>query len=103
MDLEVLLRLLLHSAYLHGYSNTLPGATVVLLVTVPLGRSLCWWNRNLSLWLARWLAVDAEVSWAAAWLGGAVGVYSHWLFDAMMHSDVRPLAPFSPGNPLLGC
>jgi len=103
MDLEVLLRFALKSAQLHGFSNTIIGATVVLIVTVPLGKPFCewllrWWNRNLSSAQARWLQVSENISWRAAWLGGTLGVYSHFILDAIMHSDARPWMPFSEVN-----
>jgi membrane-bound metal-dependent hydrolase YbcI (DUF457 family) len=34
--------------------------------------------------------------------GAALGSYSHIVFDSIMHSDMRPLAPFSDANALLG-
>lgn len=107
MDLEVIARLLLQSRHLHGYSNTLMGATLLLLPTVLFGKPLCqwilrWWNRNLTQHQARWLATDPFIATTAAWTGGALGVYSHWLLDAIMHADARPWAPFSNANPFLG-
>jgi membrane-bound metal-dependent hydrolase YbcI (DUF457 family) len=35
-------------------------------------------------------------------VGAALGAYSHIVFDSLMHADMRPLAPFSDANPLLG-
>ena len=34
-------------------------------------------------------------------MGAAFGVYSHVFLDSIMHSDVKPFAPFSEANPLL--
>ena len=107
MDLEVLLRLMLGSSQLHGFTNTIIGATLVLIVTVPIGKPLCgwvlrWWNRNLSPAQAKWLQVSASISWKTAWIGGILGVYSHWLLDAIMHADARPWIPFSEVNALVG-
>ncbi|MDQ7779855.1 MAG: hypothetical protein RDV41_09110 [Planctomycetota bacterium] len=33
-------------------------------------------------------------------VGAALGAYSHIVLDSMMHTDIRPLAPFSDGNGL---
>lgn len=33
-------------------------------------------------------------------MGAAWGGYSHIVFDSIMHSDIRPLAPFSDNNAL---
>lgn len=37
-----------------------------------------------------------------ALLSAWIGTGSHLLFDAIMHADMRPLAPLSAYNPLLG-
>ncbi len=107
MDLEVILRFVLGSSHLHGFTNTIFGATVVLLFTVPLGKPLCvgilrWWNRQLSAAQARWLGVSDTVTWTAAWIGGALGVYSHLILDAIMHADAAPWMPLSRVNSLIG-
>ena len=80
---------------------------MVVLVTVPLGKPLCelllrWWNRNVDPRHRRWMSVTPTISWVAAWSGGALGVYSHLLLDALMHWDARPLAPVSDANPFVG-
>ncbi len=46
--------------------------------------------------------VDPVVPWNVAWVGGALGVYSHVFLDAIMHPDARPWAPFFPDNPFVG-
>lgn len=106
MDLEVLLRFALGSARLHGFTNTIIGATVALLVTVPFGKPVCewilrWWNRQLSQAQAKWVGVSEKITWRAAWIGGVLGVYSHFLLDAIMHSDAKPWMPFSNANSLV--
>ncbi|MET0087669.1 MAG: hypothetical protein ABW082_14290 [Sedimenticola sp.] len=107
MDLEVIGRVLAGIRPLHGYSNTILGATVVLVITVLLGKPLCewvlkWWNRNLSAAQAKWLKVEETISIPSAWAGGLLGIYFHWIFDGMMHADARPFAPFSIKNPFIG-
>jgi membrane-bound metal-dependent hydrolase YbcI (DUF457 family) len=39
---------------------------------------------------------------AAALIGAALGAWSHVVLDGVMHRDLRPLGPWSDGNPLLG-
>ncbi len=107
MDLEVVLRLILGSSQLHGFTNTIISATLILMVTVPLGKPICewalrWWNRNLSPAQAQWLQVSVSISWKAAWIGAVLGAYSHLLLDAIMHADARPWMPFSDVNTLVG-
>jgi len=106
MDLEVVLRLMLGAFPLHGFTNTIIGATAVLVVTVVLGKPFCewalhWWNRNLSPAQSRWLQVTENISWRAACLGGILGVFSHFILDAIMHADARPWMPFYEVNPFL--
>lgn len=107
MDLEVVVRVVLGSARLHGFTNTIIGATVVRMLTVSLGKPVCewtlrWWNRKLTPAQARWLQVDDGISWTAAWIGGIFGAYSHFVLDAIMHSDARPWMPFSEVNSFVG-
>jgi hypothetical protein len=107
MDLEVLIRIMFGVSHLHGFTNTIAGATLVLVISVPLGKPVCewalrWWNRNLSPAQARWLQVAENISWKAAWSGGIMGVYSHLILDAIMHADAKPLMPFSEINSFLG-
>ncbi|NEV63240.1 DUF4184 family protein [Thiorhodococcus minor] len=107
MDVEVVARALTDRAVLHGFTNTLAGATLVAFTCGLIGRalgehSLHWWNRQLSPTQAKRLAVRAQISQTAAWSGALIGAYSHWLLDAIMHADARPLAPFAASNPFLG-
>ncbi len=107
MDLEVLARMALGVQQLHGFTNTVLGATVLLVPSVFVGRLVCqaflrWWNSRLSPRQARWMRVDPVVPWKAAWIGGTLGVYSHVFLDASMHPDAHPWAPLSSVNPLVG-
>ena len=34
--------------------------------------------------------------------GGVLGIYSHLILDAVMHSDAHPWAPLSSANPFVG-
>ncbi len=51
--------------------------------------------------LLNWVFGDTCISWRAAAAGAFVGTYSHVLLDSIMHSDMRPLAPWSQHNSLL--
>ncbi|MCZ6664340.1 MAG: DUF4184 family protein, partial [Gammaproteobacteria bacterium] len=106
MDVEVLVRIIIDADRLHGFSNTIFGASIVLFPSVLLGRPVCraflnWWNRNLSAKQRELLAVDPKISWLAAWSGGILGVYSHWFLDAMMHADALAVWPLARGNPFI--
>jgi hypothetical protein len=107
MDLEVLTRIAVGAHQLHGFTNTILGATVILVPSVLLGRPACqaflhWWNSRLSKAQARWMWADPVIGWKAAWIGGILGIYSHLILDAAMHPDARPWAPLSSANPLVG-
>ena|SRR6266480_3183034 len=91
MDIEPLYYMLTQQYPLHRFFHTYIGASLVAAATVALfaaGRRIA---RNLRLPTLR-----------AVVLGAAVGAYSHVLLDSIMHRDIRPLAPFSDANPLLG-
>jgi hypothetical protein len=91
----------------HRWLHTYLGATAVALFCVIAGRPLC--QLAMRLWLAwrhapfkRFLPTTARISLCAAMTAAFIGTYSHVLLDSIMHSDVRPLRPFSDANPLLG-
>ena len=43
----------------------------------------------------------SESGWAPALAGGVLGGLAQTALDAVMHADLRPLAPFTSANPLL--
>ncbi len=91
---------------IHRFFHTYLGATIVALFVAFFGKPLCeWilrlWNSRLSAPQKFWLGVNPRVSFAAAVLGALFGGYSHVLLDSVMHSDIRPFAPFSDYNGLL--
>lgn len=80
---------------LHRFFHTYIGATLMASLVVALflaSRSLRLPNlfdwRNLSV--------------ASVALGAVFGSSTHVIFDSIMHADIRPFAPFSDANPLLG-
>lgn len=95
IDLEPLVRLLRGDWVVHGFTHTLIGATLVAVVALLLGRPCC-------RWLLGWLHLPTAISWPAAASGAFGGAYTHVLLDSLMHADMRPLAPFSADNALLG-
>ncbi len=60
------------------------------------------WAPNPEATFETWLRGPKLISWPAAIIGAFVGTYSHVFLDSVMHSDMRPLAPFSGANALLG-
>jgi len=103
MDIEVFSRVVLGVTKIHGFTNTIVGASAALIPSIVLGKPLCewylkWWNRNLDPRQKQLLSVSEYVPWSAAVLGGVIGVYSHWFFDALMYPDAETLWPFEVGN-----
>jgi hypothetical protein len=58
---------------------------------------------NAAMWFhSRWPSAASEFGIAAVLAGGIIGGASHPLLDGFMHPDIRPLEPWTSGNPLLG-
>ncbi len=107
IDLEPLYYMAMGEEPLHRFMHTFAGATLAAMLGVVLGRPICeaalrWWNAHLGAQLARWLSTSSKIPLAATISGAVIGAYSHLALDAIMHTDVRPLAPFSQANPLHG-
>lgn len=107
MDAEPVARFAMQSPTLHGWSHTYAGATVigavVLALTRPIGVPILrWWNAELRRNRLDRLAGADTIPIVAAATGAFIGTYSHVLLDSFMHPDMRPLAPLSDGNALLG-
>ena len=107
IDLEPGIGMLRGSATLHGWTHTYLGATVIGAAVLILGRPLCLailkrWNREVIAHRLNWLTSPEHLNWPAAGAGAFVGTYSHVALDSLMHFDIRPFAPFSSDNILLG-
>ena len=91
MDVEPLYYMLTRQYPLHRFFHTYIGATIVAMATVAFFA------------VGRRVARNLEFPYPAAiGLGAIAGSYSHVLLDSVMHRDIRPFAPFSDANPLLG-
>jgi hypothetical protein len=103
IDLEPAYYMLQGQAFLHRFFHTYVGATVIGVAALVIGKPVCTWA--LRLWhalagRAGAAGEPARIALGAAALGAFIGAYSHVLLDSVMHSDIRPLAPFSQANPL---
>ena len=106
IDSEVALYMAAGGWPVHRLFHTYLGATLVAAVTVVLGRPLLeWavrlWNRLFAPNRESVLRIEPRIPLVAALSGAFIGGYSHVLLDSVMHSDVRPFAPWSDGNALL--
>lgn len=99
IDVEPLYYMLTGQFPLHRFFHTYIGATLVAIATVLLYRGARRIARPLSLPnIFDW----QELSTHAVAIGAFLGTYSHIVLDSVMHADIRPFAPFSDSNPLLG-
>ena len=96
MDIEPLVRIYRHDAVLHGPTHTTLGALGLGAVAGVLGKLV-------SETVLRWACIDhAPLTWRRSFASAFIGTYSHIVLDAVMHRDMKPLWPFTDGNPLLG-
>ncbi len=95
MDIEPLIAIIQGKAILHGYTHTLGGALAIGLAAGLIGRPI-------SVFVLRLLKIPHYTfTWTASFAGALVGTFSHVLFDAAMHPDMRPWWPLTDGNGLL--
>lgn len=92
---------------IHRVFHTYLGATGVAIVGSLVGKPACegvlrLWNWRLDAEQRKWLEAEPKIAWRAAVTGAFVGAYSHVFLDSIMHGDIRPFAPFSDYNGLLG-
>ncbi|MCB1743517.1 MAG: DUF4184 family protein [Gammaproteobacteria bacterium] len=106
IDLEPLYFIIRDDWPLHRFLHTWPGAGLVALASIMIGRPLC----EQALALLRWrirrrhpsFAVDPiRISLRSASIAAVIGAASHVALDSIMHADMQPLAPFSHANHLL--
>ena len=88
VDVEPLYFMLTHQYPIHRFFHTYVGATVAAAMVLAVFAFV----RKLT----------PRLTVRAVALGAIVGTYSHVLLDSLMHADMKPFAPFSDRNPLLG-
>ena len=106
MDLEPGYFLIRHEYPVHRFFHTYLGATLVAAICILTGRPFCeWllriWRRIPAAPLNEVFADSTSIPWMIAVITALVGAYSHVFLDSIMHSDMRPLAPFSDANSML--
>jgi hypothetical protein len=99
MDIQPLFVLITGAGHLHGFSHTYIGATLIAIFSALTGKYLS----ELGLFIIglnkKW---HVKIRWWVAFLTAFIGTYSHIVLDSIMHSDIRPFAPFSTSINLLG-
>ncbi|MDM0053840.1 DUF4184 family protein [Variovorax sp. J22R115] len=107
MDVEPLVGMLRDQDVLHGRSHTVVGAlligmAVAMLAPFVLRPVVAFLHRKAKENRLEWILDPQAPSRGAVWAGSLVGTLSHVVLDALIHHDMRPLAPFSQATPLLG-
>jgi len=99
IDLESLYNLVQQRHPVHAFLHTYVGATLVVAATALLFLACRRFAASYRLPdLVSWRSLRIQQVLA----GAALGAYTHIVLDSVMHQDIQPLLPFSPGNPLLG-
>ena len=97
IDIETLYYMLTNQYPWHRFFHTYVGAGVItlaaILIMLLVGRVLKTFS-IIPVWAQR------ELSLLPIVIGATLGASSHIVLDSIMHADIRPLAPFSDGNPL---
>ena len=105
IDVETLTHRLRHERPVHRFCHTLVGGSLVGLgVAAALGLVVAALRRLRAIddrEIALGLDARSEGSAEALLWGGFLGGASHAVLDAMVHSDSRPLWPWSDANPWL--
>lgn len=107
MDIEPGIGMMLDRDILHGPGHTLIGALLIALVIVWIAPHICnqilaRYNREVLFYEIPWLCEPGSVTRTAVLSGALFGTLSHVVLDSLMHADIRPLAPLTADNPLLG-
>jgi membrane-bound metal-dependent hydrolase YbcI (DUF457 family) len=99
IDIESLYNLIGRREQVHAFFHTYVGASLVIIGTTALFVALRRFAKRY--WLPNpfdWRSLTVR----QVGIGAALGAYSHVLLDSVMHRDIRPLAPASMDNVLLG-
>lgn len=98
VDLEPLYYLSRHEGPIHRLAHTFLAAG---LIGALLGIVLAALTRRL-VRSATAPALNGEIAVRPVILGGLLGGLTHPLLDGLLYTDIRPFAPFTLANPLLG-
>jgi hypothetical protein len=106
MDFEPLFYMFRGEWPIHRFFHTYPGATLIVMASFVVGRPLCGFclavfQRSFRLTISGLSEAMRLINPIAALSASIIGSYSHVALDSIMHSDIRPLAPFADDNILL--
>jgi hypothetical protein len=96
MEVEPLVRAMLGFQPEAGASHTLAGALLLGAVTLACKPAAEWLLRRWNLGHPRGrAALPQTISWGVAAFSAYLGTLSHLLLEALVNTEVHPLAPFS--------
>ena len=97
VDFEPLYYMVTRQYPVHRFFHTYLGVSLVVAATTAAFLTTRWVSRKVRLPdLFEW----QQLRLRGVLVGSALGSYSHIALDSVMHTDIRPLAPFSDANPL---
>ncbi len=99
IDLEPLYYMISQQYPLHRFFHTYVGATLVGICAIFIISALSVASKKLAPPIFK---AFFSSSIRATVIGAFLGAYSHIILDSVMHSDIRPLSPFSQSNILHG-
>jgi hypothetical protein len=98
IDVEPLVWIVRGEPPLHRFAHTFVGALAVALVTIALLLAAARFAAALRL-AEPWRG--GRLTPLRVAIGATLGSVSHVALDSIMHTDIRPLAPWSDANPFL--
>lgn len=106
IDIEPLYFMLRGEYPIHRFFHSYIGATLIVFAAYFLGRPiagivLALFRAQLKPTIASLVAAARSIPRIAALIGATAGAYSHVFLDSIMHTDIRPFAPFTENNPCL--
>lgn len=107
MDIEPLVGMIRGAVVLHGVTHTYLAALIIALVVIMVAPPVCRpflvrWNKEVAYYRRPWLAEPADFRLFPVAFGALIGTFSHVALDSLIYGEMRPLAPWSDENSLLG-
>jgi membrane-bound metal-dependent hydrolase YbcI (DUF457 family) len=99
MDVQPLIVMISGEGYLHGFSHTYIGATLLAIFSALSGKYLSEVGLCLFGFNKQW---QVKISWWVSFLSAFIGTFTHVFLDSIMHADVEPFFPLTTSNVFLG-
>lgn len=100
MEIQPLVVLVIGEGYLHGFSHTFIGASMIAIFSALAGKGASEYILNKVV--RCYCKEQVYLKWHIVIVSAFIGTFSHVLLDAIMHFDVQPYFSITLGNPFLG-